>query len=717
MSKPTKSSARAAILAAAAQTYRDNHHWVPLRLRGKSPDCMGAGWQKRTTEDAIPEFEEGDNIGFLLGAPSGGVVRLDPDFQSIPEVSNILFPEPTAIFGRKSSPRSGRLYVCDGINKSIDFRLPNEIKGDARLPLHDGKPGVVVFQILSTGKQTVAPPSLHPETGEEVKWVSETPIKTLDKSELTRRVGIEAFLMAVRHFWPPRGTRNEAAMALARVLLEALETRHPDDVERIELVDELVLAVAMDGGDGEESRDGKARAATTLEKMRKGEEATGLPRLVELLELPKKCETTFRRWLGIALSSPVSVGGGDGLNYRIYGKSGPLAVLANALIGLETLWPNAIGYDEMLCAPVLLHSLTDGSDFKIRPLTDVDVGLMQKELQYQGLKHLGKDVVHQATDIHAWQHRFHPVRDYLNGLIWDGTPRLSNMFLNYFGAEDNSKPGDKELSYTQAVSRMFLIAMVARIFKPGCKADYMVVLEGPQGVLKSTACAVVAGRWFSDSLPDINERKDVSQHLRGKWLIEVAEMHAMSRAENTLLKSFITRTEERFRPSYGRREVIEPRQCLFIGTTNKDTYLRDETGNRRQWPIKAGEIKIKDLIKDRDQLFAEAVTAYNNNERWWPDKKFEENYIKPQQDARYEADVWEEKIQDYLVTGQSWGQSKRDAQPPSRVTIGDVADKALNFETARIGTADQRRIAAVLTNLGWAREPKKDWQGKRWWKK
>jgi hypothetical protein len=289
---------RKAKLIEAARTYRDNHHWVPLRLQGKNPACMGKGWEKRTTNDAIPNFEEGDNIGFLLGAPSGGVIRLDPDYQSIPDVTSLLFPEPTAIFGRKTSPRSGRLYVCDGL-ESTDFKLP-DMKGEKRLPIHDGKPNVVVFQILSTGKQTMAPPSLHPGTGEEVQWTSETPIKTLDKSELLRRVGIEAFLMAVRQFWPPRGTRNEAAMALARVLLEIFKTHVQEDEQRIELVDALVLAVAMAGGDGEESRDGKARAAATLEKMRAGEEATGLPKLIELLELPPKVTKTFRQWLGLA---------------------------------------------------------------------------------------------------------------------------------------------------------------------------------------------------------------------------------------------------------------------------------------------------------------------------------------------------------------------------------------------------------------------------------
>jgi predicted P-loop ATPase len=201
----------------------------------------------------------------------------------------------------------------------------------------------------------------------------------------------------------------------------------------------------------------------------------------------------------------------------------------------------------------------------------------------------------------------------------------------------------------------------------------------------------------------VSAGKDVSQHLRGKWFIEVSEMHAMSRAEAALLKAFISRTEERYRPSYGRREVIEPRQCVFMGTTNKDVYLRDETGGRRFWPIKAGLIQIERLARDRDQLFAEAVARYREGARWWPDRDFEREYIVPEQAARYEADAWEETIATYLKT-------------QTKVTVGQVARDGLFIDTPKIGTADQRRISAALEQLRWARLPV-DSEGKRWWAK
>jgi predicted P-loop ATPase len=376
----------------------------------------------------------------------------------------------------------------------------------------------------------------------------------------------------------------------------------------------------------------------------------------------------------------------------------PMSILANVMIALrnDPAVKDALAYDEMLCAPMLMHACDGDPDFTPRPVTDADVGHLQEWLQLAGLRSCGRDTVHQGVDLRAHERAFHPMRNYLEGLVWDGQPRLATWLHVHLGAEPTL--------YADAVGRMFLIAMVARIFQPGCRADYMLVLEGPQGELKSTACRVLGGDYFSDHLPDVaTGGKDVSQHLRGKWLLEVTEMHAMGKAETALLKAFITRTVERYRPSYGRKDVIEPRQCMFIGTTNKQVYLRDETGGRRFWPVTCGKIDVDSLARDRDQLFAEAVQLYRSGTSWWPDRDFEHEHITPRQDDRFEEDIWHDKIAEYLLTRK-------------QVTVGEVARNALFFDTSRVSTSDQRRITAVMESLQWKRGRRGN-EGQRWWVK
>ncbi len=380
----------------------------------------------------------------------------------------------------------------------------------------------------------------------------------------------------------------------------------------------------------------------------------------------------------------------------VVGSGGALLpVLANAVTALREADELAgiLAYDEMMQLP-MLKALPGEDAFLMRPVTDRDVGIIQIYLQRNGLGKLGKDPTFQAVDIVARDNAYHPVRNYLGSLEWDGEQRLSSMLVDYFGVAERN-------DYTEQIGEMFLTSMVARVMRPGCKCDHMMVLEGTQGSKKSQACAVLAGEWYSDNLPDISQSKDVSQHLNGKWLIEISELSAMSKAETSTLKAFLTRQDERYRPSYGRVEVIQPRQCCFIGTTNQSLYLKDASGGRRFWPVKTGSIDVIALRTDRDQLFAEAVRLYEAGSAWWPDQKFEHEHVKPQQEARFEADAWHEPVADYLTTHLT-------------TTIFDVARNALYIETQRIGTADQRRIASILEQLGWMRG-KMNWKGRIEW--
>lgn len=317
-----------------------------------------------------------------------------------------------------------------------------------------------------------------------------------------------------------------------------------------------------------------------------------------------------------------------------------------------------------------------------RRLTDTDVIAIQEELQRAGLRRISKSTVQDALALIAQANRFHPVRDYLEALGWDQETRIRGWLSRYLGVEGSP--------YADEIGRLFLIALIARVMQPGCKADYMLILEGPQGQAKSTACNILVGDWFSDNLPDLarGDAVRLSMHLRGKWLIEIAEMSSFSAAESHTLKEFLTQTHERFTPKYGRHEVVEPRQCLFVGTTNEGTYLKDATGSRRFWPVKVGTIDIDALRKDRDQLLAEAMQEYLAGARWWPDREFEKAYIVPEQAARFDEDPWHHEIAHWL-----------SVNAIERCTVTEILKGALSLDLGKCGTREQRRARDVLIAL------------------
>lgn len=321
-----------------------------------------------------------------------------------------------------------------------------------------------------------------------------------------------------------------------------------------------------------------------------------------------------------------------------------------------------------------------------RDLTDSDYTAVSAALARSYGLNFSTQQVSAAVEATAQESAYHPIRAYLNGLEWDGTERLDTWLSGYLGAQGTP--------YTRGIGRLFLIGMVARVMEPGCKNDYMIVLEGPQGIRKSTACRVLAGeRYFSDNLPPIRDaNKDLSQHLSGKWLIELAEMSATSRADCEALKAFLTRREETYRPAYGRNEVTQPRQCVFIGTTNRTEYLRDASGDRRFWPVKCGlngePCDIDGLRDHRDQLFAEAYHLYQRGEKWWPDAAFEAEHIKPQQAERFEIDPWEEMIVAHVQITQT-----------DRITVAGLLTNVIDKKAP--SHADRSRVRAILQRLGY----------------
>jgi predicted P-loop ATPase len=311
------------------------------------------------------------------------------------------------------------------------------------------------------------------------------------------------------------------------------------------------------------------------------------------------------------------------------------------------------------------------------------------------------EVARRTVDREAHQHRFHPPRDYLNGLSpWDGTPRIGTWLFDYcqVARETTNKKGElvPDQFACEAGAR-FLISCVARIFDPGCQADHVLMLEGKTGLGKSTAVSALAGHGLSTSHISDFGSQNCSMQLRGIWIIEIADLHAFARQEREKIKAFITQREERFRLPYGRRITKAPRQCVFIGTTENSQWSTDERGARRFWPVKVtAPIDIEGIERDRDLLWAEALYRYRKGEKWYLHKPEVIKMAQQAQSDRYIPDAWEDKI---LPAADSIA-----ALPPYKgASVGEILS-TIGVETARQDDRAQMRCGKAMTRAGWERK-------------
>ena len=273
-------------------------------------------------------------------------------------------------------------------------------------------------------------------------------------------------------------------------------------------------------------------------------------------------------------------------------------------------------------------------------------------------------------------------KDWMNSLVWDGTNRIDQFAAKYLGCD-----GDE--LYLSDLSKNFWISMVARIFKPGCKVDNMLILEGVQGLRKSTALSVIGGKWFAENPAGIGT-KDFYLGLEGKLIVEIAELAGFSKADSNKIKQAISSPTDRFRAPYEPKAYDHPRQCVFAGTTNESQYLKDPTGARRFWPVYCHKIDIESLKEDRDQLFAEAVEAFKRGEMWYE----EPNNAAEHQESRREHDPWEDLIIEYI--------NKAEQKFTDFYRTIDIAQHAIGFEPDRLKKVDSNRIAACLRALNFS---------------
>jgi predicted P-loop ATPase len=364
---------------------------------------------------------------------------------------------------------------------------------------------------------------------------------------------------------------------------------------------------------------------------------------------------------------------------------GPIPNLSNAVavLHIDPAWvPARLWYDEFLDQILFANSPT-------HELTDEDVSAFTAYLQKTvGMRSVSESVSASAVRYVAHQRVRHVVREWLVSLVWDGIPRIALAFEDHWGVTcDASQPCE----YVRAASQNFLIGLVARIFQPGCQLDTMVVFEGAQGIKKTSALRVLAGDWYGSASESV-QRKDFFECLRGKWLVEVGELDAFTRAEITRVKIVISTPVDRYRPSYGRYARDYPRQCAFAGTTNRDDWGNDETGLRRFWPLQCGVINLDTLVASREQLFAEAVYQFHQHATWW---EMPASAVEVQSDRQH-FDNWTE-----VVT--TWADLEV-LKGAGFVTIADIGSAALKLPIAQLDKAAQMRIARILRLSGWERK-------------
>lgn len=369
------------------------------------------------------------------------------------------------------------------------------------------------------------------------------------------------------------------------------------------------------------------------------------------------------------------------LRMSVYGD--PIKSLANyaTILRHDPRWAGKVRYNELDAAVYVGDErISDAGVLRLAEAIDTNYAMPN-----------GDDILGKALRLVAEEHLYHPVRDYLRSLTWDGTHRVDLLLPEYFGAVDEP--------HVRAIGLRWMISCVARAMEPGCKVDTMLVLVGEQGVGKSTGAKILAGSWFSDAEIDPHNNTEAVIAIQGSWIVEIAEWDKWTGRDQRIIKAFISRPVDQIRPKYGKFREDYPRQCVFIGTTNSDELFDDPTGSRRFLPVKVGAVRMDALARDRDQLWAEAVAAYDEGESWVLDR-VEAEAVKADSEGYRTSDAWEATIHGYLLANDA-------------VTVEDLFTK-LDVPVKDRSRAHQMRVAWVLRGAGWKRKKERVEGVPRW---
>jgi predicted P-loop ATPase len=732
-------------------------HW----LKPKSKVPLLPGWTKGPRTELVELkklYRKGMNVGVRLGKVSkiknAYLAVIDVDIKSEENRHRLeaekkvleLFPEvknaPQVLSGRGNG--SCHYYVLTKEPISVDSRK-GQSKEFVKISMPSSKPsaketkelttkelneGIRIraaweVSLLSEGRQVVLPGSLHPDTGKLYKWynpVSEegqnlpiisvkkyvsgalednfeestTPVEGLDY-QVFNFVPVDENLLGLREdqlaaLRTGEGVEDRSGYVFG--LTMSLLQKKLSDIKIISLLTDRKFFLSQMPYDHAKTRN-RNRAANwfvnyTLKKAKKKVREIIFDEVEEIFEdeeISKEVDVEEKMLV---------------LDKTEQGK------LRSTFHNVLTILQNKVGHN------LLKRNLFSNEDFfgcdtpwgykKGRKRSSgMEDALEVKNWLIQSFNlEVNVNTIEEAFLFITSQNEFHPVKEFLESLEWDGVERVSKAFKTYLNAR-MPEP------YLSEVSRKFFLALITRIYEPGSKFDHLPVLEGTQGIGKSSFGKIIVGpEWFMDGLPDLSD-KDAALNLQGVWLVEMGELSSIYRSQLEAAKAFITRQVDKVRPPYGKRRVDLPRQCVFLGTTDKMDYLQDSAGNRRFWPVKVMACEFEQLEKDRLQLLAESKFIYDfANEPLWLSGEAKIQSERIQETRRVETDG--DEMQDLFLNWLGLPEKERNIDI-KKIAINDLFNIG-PFSTFQKTQSNRISAANVLRKAGYSRVHTRE--GKRW---
>jgi Virulence-associated protein E/Bifunctional DNA primase/polymerase, N-terminal len=649
--------------------------------RDKEPKT-GWSWIKDqlTLADALKYFDKDQhNVLVALGENSGNLIDIDLDWIEAAAAADIAFNDLPS-FGRSGKPRSHRLARCRDI-KSKKYLLPQSLANHPKI-IEQQEHKMCIAEIRGSGAYTVFPGSEH-QTGQTIEWANPNvdnmaSIPVIEPDTLRKKMGLLAFSAFCMRFFPAVGARCDFMMAVAGALARAGYDA--------EVIQRTVQSIGAFNGDEGDNGSWRVAADSVTNKLDEGEEVTGLPTLIKILGFGDD----VLKWCHEMLGSSGDATEGEWPEGR-FKNGNPKKGILNTIeafkrAGIRCTWDDFrqkeywSGHED---------KSFDGD------VSDASVTVTRRNIYKLFDLFPSAQGTRDAITCACRDNKSDPVLGYFARVKWDGKPRLEKMLHSYLGAPDTQ--------LNSAIGLKFMCAIVRRAKQPGCKFDQQLVVQGAQGAMKSTFCEDLAV--FPDLYTDTGDLsgsiKDQMDIIQGKQIIEFPELAGYNRASREHNKAMLSRKVDRSRLSYARYATDAPRRSVPIATTNEDMFLSDPTGERRTWHFTMARYDRDAFLRDKDQLYAEAVVR-EPNEKLWLDT--------PELRAEHDAMVATAKAPDELVdqlsdlVGEVWA---INGEKEERVSTVDILTKLglSKFDTIRLHGFG-RRLADAMKTLGWRKAPK-----------